>query len=92
MPVGPVTFTSMSRKSINIQIDKGNDLGSYQLFTIQRENGDTVCDVPIYGALTDCLDSHARQGKNHYRIGAKSKTATSVINSYYAKTLEQDRK
>ncbi len=82
----------MSRSSINIQIDKGSQVGRYQLFTIQRDNWNTVCEVPIYGALTDCLDRHARQGNNHYRIGAKASGAVWTPDNYYANTLEQDRK
>ncbi len=69
-PTEPITFTALSRGSINIQIDKGPDLGLYQYFIIRRANWATACNIPIYATLNDCTDQHAAQGRNHYRIGA----------------------
>ncbi len=90
-PIGPITFTALSTRSINIQIDRGSDLGLYQRFTIRRDNWNTVCNIPIYATLTDCTDGHAQQGNNHYRIGARYATGSWVPSSYYADTLQQDR-
>ncbi len=90
-PFGPITFTALSTKSINIQIDRGSDLGLFQLFTIRRDNWDTACNIPIYATLTDCTDRHARKGNNHYRIGARYDTGAWVPDNYYADTLQHDR-
>ncbi len=90
-PIGPITFTALLRGSINIQIDKGPDLGLYQYFTIHRANWETACNIPIYATLTDCADKHAAQGRNHYRIGARYNEGSWIPDNYYADTLQQDR-
>ncbi len=90
-PIGPITFTALSTRSINIQIDRGSDPGQYHLFTIRRDNWDTACNIPVHGILTDCTDGHARHGNNHYRIGASFPGGSWVPDNYYANTLQQDR-
>ncbi len=90
-PVGPVTFTALSTRSVNIQIDKGSQIGPYTHFFIQRGNGHTICTIPTHGILTECTDGHAKQGKNHYRIGAEYSTGTWFPDNYNTNTLQQDR-
>ncbi len=86
-PIGPITFTSLSTRSINIQVDRGSQLGEYTHFFIQRDNWDIACRIPVHGILTDCTDSQARQGNNHYRIGAEYSTGMWVPGDYYVDTL-----
>ncbi len=90
-PIGRITFTALSKTSINIQIDKGKNVGLFQRFTIRRTNWKDACYLPIYATLNDCTDRHARQGKNHYRIGARYATAGWTPSNYYTNTLHQDR-
>ncbi len=91
-PIGPITFTSLSKRSINIQIDKGSELGKYTEFFVEREMWyEGVCKIPIHGILNDCTDGHARQGSNHYRIGADYATGTWSPDDYYVDTLQEDR-
>ncbi len=63
----------------------------YQWFTVRRDNFDTACNIPIYATLTDCTDRHARQGNNHYRIGARYDSGAWASSHYYIDTLQQDR-
>ncbi len=90
-PIGRITFTAVSTRSINIQIDNGSDLGLFQWFTIRRENWNDACNIPIYGTLTDCTDGHAQHGRNLYRIGARYSTGSWMSQEYYADTLPQER-
>ncbi len=90
-PIGPVTFTALSTRSINIQIDKGSQLGRYQHFFVQRPSGPDICRIAVNRILNDCTDGHATQGNNHYRIGADYPTGVWSPDSYYANTLQQDR-
>ncbi len=82
----------MSTGYINIQIDKGKQLGRYKQFYIERDNWNVVCKIPIHAILNDCTDTQARQGKNHYGIGAEYTGGVRVPDNYYADTLKQDRK
>ncbi len=66
-------------------------MGQYTHFYIQRDNWQVVCKIAIHGILNDCTDGHAKQGKNHYRIGAEYSTGALAPADYYADTLEQDR-
>ncbi len=91
-PIGPITFTALSTRSINIQIEKGSQAGPYQNFLIQRENWDYICKIPVHGVLTDCTDSHARQGNNNYHIGANYPSVSWSPEDHYGETLQQDRK
>ncbi len=90
-PVGPITFTAMSTRSIHIQINKGSQVGQFNVFQVRRDNMATVCDIPIHRILTECTDSHARQGDNLYRIAAFYPGVSWGPRNYNAHTLQQDR-
>ncbi len=90
-PLGPITFTAMSTRSINIQVDKGPDIWIYHTFTIRRDNWQTACNIPVNAILNDCTDNYARQGRNHYRIGADFQHGGMVPRNFYANTLQHNR-
>ncbi len=87
-----MTFTALSRHSINIQVEKGRDPGLFEYFTVKRENWDLACKFAIHGALDDCTDGHARYGTNEYRIGAEFYSGAAMPRTYFVATLQQDRK
>ncbi len=81
----------MSTHFINIQVDKGNDTGLYEYYTIKRENISLACKFRIHAVLNDCTDQHARLGRNEYRIGAEFSSGAAKPITYSVDTLPQDR-
>ncbi len=88
-PIGPITFTAMSTSSINIQVDKGSEVGEYTTFNVVMKQ--RICEIPINWVLTECTDSHASQGRNNYKIGATRVGGMLFPQDYYASTLQEDR-
>ncbi len=81
----------MSTQSINIQVDKGNDTGLYEYYTVKRENLSLACKFRIRAVLNDCTDQHASPGRNEYRIGAEFSSGAAMSITYFVDTLPQDR-
>ncbi len=90
-PFGPITFTGLSTKAINIQVEKWGHTGQYERFTVTRDNRHVVCSIAVHGALDDCTDWHAKRGRNLYNIGAKFHGGSFFPRDFYADTLQEDR-
>ncbi len=89
-PVGLITFTALSNTSINVQVDKGDNVGQFETFVIYK--GPFLwCTIPIYGVLRECTDNQAKHGQNEYGIGADSPSSTSWPKDYTTYTLDQNR-
>ncbi len=89
-PIGQVTFTALSNKLINIQVDNGTSMGPYTGFTVQRESV-SVCKITAANILNDCSDQSAKLGANDYQITADYTGGSSAPKSFTTKTLERER-
>ncbi len=89
-PVGLITFTALSNTSINIQVDKGDNVGQFETFDIYK-GPFAMCHISIYGVLRECTDNQAKPGPNEYDIGATGPSSTSWPKDYTTYTLDQNR-
>ncbi len=85
-----ITFTALSNTSINIQVDKGDNVGQFETFDIYK-GPFAMCHIPIYGVLRECTDNQAKPGPNEYGIGATGPSSTSWPKDYTTYTLDQNR-
>ncbi len=90
--MGPITFTAVSTKSVNIQVQKTRDSASYDHFVIRRDVFEEVCRIAIHNsALDDCTDQHALATGNHYEIYAANHGGSSWPKSYFPAPLPEER-
>ncbi len=90
-PIGKVTFTALTRRSINIQIDNGTKMGPYEKFLVQKHVVD-VCEIPFRDPLNDCTDAAASFGQNWYELGAYYTYGLLAPLIYMGDTLIENRK
>ncbi len=91
-PVGPITFTAVSTKFVNIQVDKTGDSQNYNHFVVRRNVWDEICHIPIHNSVTDdCTDKDARPTGNHYEIYAANSGGSSWPKSYSPAPLSDER-
>ncbi len=90
-PIGKITFTALTRRSINIQIDNGTNMGPYETFLVQKHVVD-ICEIPFRDPLNDCTDSTASFGQNRYEISAYYPHGSIAPTDFNGDTLMQNRK
>ncbi len=91
-PVGPITLTSVSTHSVNIQVEKNELSYKYHYFVVRRSHFDEICRITIQDSiLNDCTDEYARHTDNYYEIYAGYNGGSSRPRTYWQSPLQEER-